>query len=444
MSEEAVPEKVDPPAPMSKRDFFLYGIKNNFYLYKQWVIECFSIARSDSGNYGPFVNYLPKEKPHGWTADKQIIQITDSVIGQPLLNAQDPITLLPGDLPNVTEKVETIYGVALLNAIVLCYPFGNKIPFVDKDPITGGYLDSLVVAKLTDYPPAGQEKDPTKIYVDEHLKYQEACAAMGGFGMLFSPTASPATLVIPIEVLKRRNELFAQHKDSLKDPVVLAAIDKELTGMVRAHLKKDSSAAFFISNKAIDVAIKKSMISYGMELGFNPDDPTVILPSLQEGLDFNNMAAIADSARSGSHARGAMTALAGQSVKELYRVFQNTKVHEEDCGSVLGLELLVTEDNHGEFVGRYMLVGGKPVRLDAAIIKPLIGKRITVRSPLRCNTVKPYHCARCVGDRSAMNPTGLHVEISDIGSVFMNVEMKAMHGKSLATTKINLAAAMTI
>lgn len=434
----------EPPAPLSmtKKDYLVYSFQNKLHHYKQWVLETFAVTRGGTGKEKPFIIRDDKGIPKAIGINGEEITITDAVKNEPIFTAQDELTLNPGDLPNVKEKVDTVYGVALINAYVICYAFGDKIPYVNNEPIDGKVIEGLVLPRFVDYPPEGTPRDPNSISVDEHLRSQEALSALAGFGSVFSPTASEATLVLPKEVLARRDELFALYKKELNNPIVLAKIDKELTGMVADILKKDSSAAFFISKKAINVAIKKSMISYGVETGFNPDSPTVILPSLQEGLDFNNMQAIADSARSGSHARGAMTALGGQSVKELYRVFQNSKVSEADCGSSVGLSITCHEDNKKKFVGRYYFGKSGVEVITKEIADKLVGTRVSLRSPYYCKTVAPYYCATCVGKRSAANPTGIHVEVSDVGTVFMYNEMKQMHGKSLATYKFNLHRAL--
>ena len=431
---------------MKKRDYYIKCLKEGNYKYMQWVLEAFTIVRNGTGKLEPFIEREGNNPPFAWITNAEGVRekliIEDAKAGERLFDHQDILILEPGDLPNVKERVETTYGVALINAIVLCYAFGDKIPYLNDDPITGEKLDSLVASKLTDYPPEGKEKEKDKIYVEELLKYFEGCSALGGYGAVFSPTASPKTMTISPAIIKRRDELFALNKDKLTDPVVLANIDKELTTMLREELKNDSSAAFFISDKAINIAMKKAMISYGLETGFDPDNPSFIPTSLAEGLDFNNMVAIADSSRAGSYSRGAMTALAGQSVKDLYRVFQNTKIVKEDCGAKLGIEFPVTNETKSQFIGRYYFAGNTIKLITDENVKELVGQIILLRSPRRCLAQAPYFCARCVGDRSALNPTGIHVEISDIGSAFMYAEMRAMHGKSLSTKKFSLSDAI--
>lgn len=435
MSEEipALPVKT-----LTLVDFFLEGLKKEAYIHKSWVIELFAISKT-----GEWIVREEGKTPYGHFGDEGIIHIEGADANKPLYDALDTLVLMPGDLPNVKEKVETTYGVALINAIVLCYAFGSKIPYINDDPISGEKLDAMVAKLLVNYPDPGQARDPNKVYVDELMRYLEACSALAGFGTIFSPTASPKALTINPAILKRRDELFKQYAGQLNDPVIVAKIDSELTDMDKADFKGDPAENFFIKGKSFEVARKKTLISYGMEFGFNTDDPTFIPKSLAEGLDFNDMPAIADSSRSGSYSRGAMTALGGQSVKDLYRVFQNAKIAEEDCGSKAGIPSLVSKQLMDYHLGRYFIQNGAIVRIDETVVKGLIGKEVELRSPMTCKTKPPYFCARCVGDRTALNPTGVHVEISDIGSAFMYAMMKAMHGAALATARYDVSSALS-
>lgn len=437
---DSMSEEIPPPPvkTLTLVDFFLEGLKKEAYIHKSWVIELFAISKT-----GEWVVREEGKPPYGHFGDDGIIHLEGAVEGKRLFDPQDTLILNPGDLPNVKEKIETTYGVALINAIVLCYAFGGKVPYINDDPISGEKLDAMVAKLLVDYPPQGQARDPNRVYVDELMRYLEACSALAGFGTIFSPTASPKALTINPAILKRRDELFKEYAGQLNDPVIVAKIDKELTDMDKADFKGDPAENFFIKSKSFDVARKKTLISYGMELGFNPDNPTFIPQSLADGLDFNNMPAIADSARSGSYSRGFMTAMGGQSVKDLYRVFQNAKIAEEDCGAKTGIPSLVSKNLMDYHLGRYMLQDGALVRIDETVVKALLGKFIELRSPMACKTKPPYFCARCVGDRTALNPNGVHVEISDIGSAFMYAEMKAMHGKSLSTAKYDISTALS-
>lgn len=426
---------------MNKRDFFVAALKAEMFRYKKWIISCFAFTDGDVHEAGSSKSYWlttqPNDKKRYFFSPDDgttLIAIEGSSVDQRLLDFKERLTLQPGDLPNVKEVTDTTYGNALFNAMVLCWAFGDEVPY-QNGRVNGGALERVIAGLLS----AGT------VSVAQHLRYMEAMGALGGLSQLCTPSASPKTMTIDPAILKRRDELFREHADRLHDPAVMAAIDKELSAMDRASFKGDDAENFFIKAKTFDVSRKKAYISYGEEKGFGEatGQTTLIKKSLREGLDFNEMAAIADSARAGSFFRGNQTALGGESVKYFYRIFQNTKIAEDDCGSTSGLWWEVDDNNWKSFVGRYMQLPNGPVRIDEALAKGAIGKRILVRSPFLCKTVEPSFCVKCAGDGLALNPTGVHVAVSDVGSTFMLVSMKKMHGVALSTAPYNPRKAIT-
>ena len=243
-------------------------------------------------------------------------------------------------------------------------------------------------------------------------------------------------------VLKRRDELLLEYGNQLHDPAIVARIETELTQMDREWFKGDPGEGFLLSAKSVDVSRKRAFVMVGVETGFSDtrDGVEPIKKSLNEGWDLNQMPAMVNNARSGSYNRGHETALGGESVKYFYRVFQNTRVVEDDCQTTEGLLWTITEDNYTTFAGLWTTEG---VVLDNATTKALIGKTIKIRSPMLCRTASPSFCAKCVGNLLAANPTGLHIAASDVGSIFMSTFMGAMHGKALRTAKFDYRNAIT-
>lgn len=442
---------------MNKRDFFIKALNAKRYIFKEWTIEAFAITELGASNeqrqIGLWLGTPEGVDPnsdtpyHYYSEDGtgELIPIEGSSRQQRLFDFQDPLTLEPDDLPNVKERVETTYGVALINAMILCYPFNGKIAYVNDNVISGRKLDSLVAKRLVDYPVDGKEREPDKIYIDELLKYQDALTAIAGLSQLCTVAATAKTMTINPAILKRRDELFEQHKHEMHRPDVLAAIDKELTELDRKDFAGDPAEQFFIKDNSFKIGRKKAHISYGLEEGFGAGitKPVFIKGPLRDGLDFNDLPSIADASRSGSYSRGKETALGGESVKYFYRVFQNTKISEEDCGAIHGLYFNIDEHIWKDLIGRSIIVNGKSTPLTEDDAKQCIGKRIEIRSPYLCKTEAPSYCAMCAGKALAMNPTGVHVEISDVGSAFLGLAMSKMHGSVLATAKYQYKTALT-
>lgn len=424
---------------MDKRQYLIEALQANTYHRKDWILSTFTLVRP---TYAPPEGY-PYEIVFKESDD--VVYFIDpssdnlSVIEgasktSPIFNIKDRITLQPFDLPNVKDTTETNLGNVLVNCILFVYPFGDKVPFI-TGKIKSSKIESITSGLLTDVPPNGVERVKGKIYVDEYLKHAEAASALAGLSPICVPSASPKTMSVSPDVIKRRDELLEQYKDQLLDPAILARIDTELSALDREWFKGDAGEGFLLKAKAFDVSRKRAFIMVGAESGFSESDEGIvpITKSLVEGWDTEHLAAMINNLRSGIYNRGHETALGGESVKFFYRVFQNTKIIEDDCGSEDGINWVITERNYNKFTGIYRV--GETTPLTTAIAKGLIGKTIKLRSPQRCKSAAPSFCAKCMGDLLAVNPTGLHIAASDVGSIFMSTFMAAMHGKALRTSK---------
>lgn len=448
---------------MDKRQFFIEGIQSNTYKRKDWILSLFAVTQlpdhNPESNY-PYQLVRTGEKDMCYycvdPADKtQLIKLDNTNITEPLFKVNEPVTLKPHDLMNVLELTNTTYGAAIINAYVLIYAFGKKIPYI-HDMKNGGKLDSLVVSKAVEYPPdflskdkkyleeciAGLNPDDPNIYVHELKKYTFALSAIPGFSTICAPAGSTKTMSVNPAIIKRRDELLKEHAGKLNDPIVMAGIMGELAQMDMADFANDPQAGLFIKDKSFHIARMKAHILYGIEYGMDKTnlDPPVISTSLAEGIQYKDLPALSDSSRAASYDRGNQTALAGAGVKEIYRALQNVTVLDQPCNTKIGIVLPIEKDNIGSLEGRYAIdyASGKSSVITKEWAVKNIGKNVIVRSPMYCKAPGMSYCPYCVGDSYSKSPTGLHIAGSDVLSIFMNDSMKAMHGKVLATKILEL------
>lgn len=427
---------------MNKKDYFIKALKEGRYKYRDWVLSIFSVSKQTQESEYPkdpypyrlvirddgLLYYVDLEK------NGDLTLIEGYVKDQPLFSVKERLVLEKGDLPNVTKTTNTTYGNAIFNAIAICWPFGNAIDYLEGR-VNGNRLNKLIVSRLKDNPDISKGE----LSVSQLKDYCEAMGALAGYTQLCVPAASPKSLTIDPAIIKRRDELLEIHKDNLKDPVVIAKIEKELVDMDKASFKGDPASGFLLGGKAFDTTRKKLFIMEGLEGGFgSPTDMAFIPKSLKEGWDINNLPAMSDSGRFGSYNRGALTALGGESVKYFHRVFQNTKIAEPDCGDKVGLRWTINGDNYDRFDGLYLIEKDNLVELNSEITRRYIGKEIRVRSPMSCKTKAPSFCERCMGNNLSRSPTSLLINASDVGSKFMAVFLANAHGSSFKTEKVNL------
>lgn len=432
---------------MFKRDYFLRSLANDLHLHKRWVLEAFALFRpgpnhdygkpliiADDGRYA----IVDKEAEDGLT------YIVDAMPGEPLFSPLEKLVLKPGDLPNVTETTITTYGNALVNQLVLVYAFGKKIPYI-SGPMKIPAIEKIILDRWDDTAPFDPDNDDphtAPIRTSEYKRFNEAVGQLPGFSQLCVPSATRKTMTADPAMIKRRDELLLQHKDRLHDPVVLAEILDELTKMDRAWMKGDPGERFYIKDKSYDVVRLKTFIMQGISSGFG-EAGELIPTSLDEGWDISKLPAMVNQLRDGSYSRGAQTALGGVVAKDNNRIFQNSTIAEDDCGSKRGLPVVMSAAKAPHYQGNYMLDDDGVVRLTEENLKTLYGKTIEVRSPIYCHTSGPNYCAKCMGDRIASTPQALSTYASDVGSMFLSLFMAAMHGKSLKTAELDLEASLS-
>ena len=142
-----------------------------------------------------------------------------------------------------------------------------------------------------------------------------------------------------------------------------------------------------------------------------------------------------DAMRAASYNRGKLTALGGVGVKRANQVFSAIRLAEKDCKDKDGF--LITVLNKKELEDTYTWHNGQWVILNADQIAKYVGKQVRIRSPYTCKTAAPHFCETCVGLTIAKFPNGIHNFVAAISSREMLLFMKAMHGRSLATTPLN-------
>lgn len=85
--------------------------------------------------------------------------------------------------------------------------------------------------------------------------------------------------------------------------------------------------------------------------------------------------------------------------KSISRGTHDVKIVPGDCGSELGINTLVTNENKGNLIGKYRFdkhaEGNSVICIETT--DDLIGKNIVVRSPLYCIEKGRNFCVTCVG-----------------------------------------------
>ena len=416
---------------LDKKLFFLKCMELGLYKRLSWSIRAFTVTRGEGGEFEPYIE------------DKQwVVKIGESKLRfeadatKPLYQKRELVDLKKGDFIGCEADCQAPYAWVLWHHVVVVYAFNGKIPF-NPEAVRISNVEKIIAARLTSNPADRSQNDPAKIYVWEYLKYTEACACiLSGMTQIFTPGTTRKSLVTDPKIRELRAKLLEQYKDRLHDPATISIIKGELSKLDREWIKGDDSEDYLIGKKNFDIVRMKTLLMHGEESAFGDGTSVTLIPtSLDEGLNLQNLPDYANSLREGSFNRGAQTALGGEAVQYLIRVFQNHAITEEDCGAILGIRRLINANKADRYVGYYIIEQGKTVALTKENISRYVNKVVLLRSPQRCRTEGAGYCARCMGDMNARFPNSLGGQASDMGSMMLYIFMGKAHGTALKTTR---------
>ena len=429
---------------MKRRDFFISAMQAEKYQKKPWIFAAFSVidAVKESLTDEPWSIHYIKEgeqsslNVHFIDGEGNLIDLEDYEFNpdnpQPPFQFQEQIQVSADELPNLNEDVTTTYGNVLANMLLLVYPFGNKLGFINQR-FQVGDIEKIIEKRLVDTPAEGEQRDPQSIYIDEYNRFREAASLIDGLTQLCVPAASEKSLTTHPRMKELRDQLLERYKDQLDDPTILAEIERQLLELDAEHLEGDPSENFFVVSKKIrNVARKRTHVMIGQEGPGGKDGQSQMIDySLSEGWDPEDMPALASDVREGSYDRSVMTAVGGEAAKFIIRTMQNNRIEADDCGSELGVEIRIDETNRDHMLYNWIFSGDGIIQLTDDNINQYMNRTVRMRTPLFCHTPDTGFCKTCIGGRYADHPTGIAVAASEIGNIIMDIFMQSAHATAL-------------
>lgn len=434
---------------MLKAEFFLRAMRAGMYRERRWVISVFSqiMEAPDAWKDDPYpYRIVQSPSMHAFVNPEdvtQLIRLDDAEPGQPPISIKERITPPAGSIVSMAEPRETSYGQILVNYVVLINAVGAKIPF-QFGRLKPGNLENLILPLFRSDPQVeakeGEvvERDPKYIYPDEYVKFCDGAFQLTAFMQVCVPAGTRKTMTEPPGTRELKQKLLDENRDRLHDRAVIAKIQKTLNEHIKSYLKGDPGEDFLIFPKSHNVVRAKLYGMLGAEAGIDANpDADLIQNSLAEGWNPTKLPAMINTLRGGSHNRGVQTMLGGESVKWLYRASSNIRIAVKDCGSRLGRPRVLTEDNRKGFMGFSVVTDTGYETLNEENFSQYVGKLVMVRSTLHCWSEHTDYCEICMGPRLSLHPMAASAAVADYGDKMMYIFMKAMHGKELATKRLD-------
>lgn len=346
------------------------------------------------------------------------------------LKFDQEFTLEPGVVANHKGKpVETTLGILLLNHVILVKSFGPTIPYYNDRPWNLKKLEKQIA----------EETVAGNLTTQQVYDYITNSYTLTGYNDFCVPALTEKSITSNKKVAARRKELLEKYKDQLGDPNVMTMIEDELIALDRKELEGDDSNGFMISGKNYDVHRKRMFGLVGMVGTFGDDqkDYEFSQSNLNDGWDLDELPMLNNDVRKGIYGRAKDTALGGVETKVLGRTFQDAKLVSDDCGTKKGLPVVVTSFNKHHFSNRHRLVNDKPVLIKESDLDGLIGKQITIRSPMYCRE-KTGYCYTCHDARfKQIGIKLLNMSATNLSSNIMKQSLKAMHGVKVSLLEVD-------
>lgn len=352
-------------------------------------------------------------------------------VGNPIFGIYDQMNLVPDAIENYSGSGEyTTFGRYLTNYFALASVFGNIIPYVN-DIYNIGKMESVI----------GQKALLNEVTAEQLSTYLNHMFFLGSFSELAVPVYSKKSLTTDPNIKKRKEELLKQHADKLDDPVICTQIEDELIRMDKDWLKGDPAMGFYgASGKKFNVHRKRQFLAVGLVDEFSKEKGKYdfISGALCDGWEKDAFPALCNEIRRGSYSRGIETAQGGVQTKYLLRLFQNTVISAENCGTKRGLTVTFTDSNIKDFYGcNIILSSGKLETLTSRNASKFNGTTVKIRSVMYCEEKNGF-CFTCAGDTyrnldiKAIGATAL-----EMGAAFLTMSMKSMHGTKLSSFTVD-------
>jgi hypothetical protein len=399
---------ISTPQPLYKGKLFVYGQK--FY-----GVDAFERVDDRHQEYPAY---------HVTAVDTGIIYDPKENIA--LCTPQDTFTLNPGEIVNFTgdTPIETTLGIFVANYLFLCYPFGDILPYYN-DTISTAKLEKMISIPFIE----GRIKTS-----DVKQKYINTLSLFGQSTEIIVPGISEKTITIPQSIHDLRHKLVSDNKAALEagDASVMSMIEKQLIDAYKEYLKGDPSLHFLLKKKYFDVTLKKLFLVQGMtEVFGSPGKFTFIDNPMGKGWNLKDLPAIFNEVRSGSYSRAVETADGGVIAKLILRVFQDTRIAVDDCGTTRGEHIHATPDNLKDFIWNYVIESPEITSLiTEENATSYVGRNLVVRTPGYCQATQGF-CAKCFGRLfEVLGQKAFAPVANDFARTITTNSLKSMHGKS--------------
>ena len=426
---------------MTQIEYFIYALKHGYLDNLDWYFAVLSLPVSDNTE-NKYLKYINKEYILKLEDGKEV-KLLNSLKERPLLVIKDKVTLTKEEMLSIEDKEDTDVGIAIANYLLIEKPFQGKIKYIN-----GEVKIKSIEAKIKSQLENGKENS---ISVKDYIKYADNAMFLSGIARLVTISATYKSVLPPPGIKEYKEKLIKEFKekygdDVFKDYLRVTELEAKLKEYDDEWLKDDPSYGKLISGKVKNVSRAKLYLMYGAEVAFDKKGiANTVTSSLLEGWpdDKEQLANMYNASRAGSYDRGAETQHGGVSAKVILRATNSIKIVKGDCGTKLGLPLIISNSNKEYIIGRNIITDNNIKAITEEYVNKNIGNTIILRSPSYCLTKDNNICEICAGKNLTEYKDAVSLIVLKLSSVLLGISMSSMHGVQLRQTNLDLDEAIT-
>lgn len=415
---------------MNVNDFYLAATKAKVNYKRGWVMRAFSVFtdRPDAKVY-PFALARDLSGYFFYDESLQKVKIEGADPALPLLRPDTVIQVPANYFEYWPVGGATTAGNLLFNSICMWPSVGARFGYYNER-VNVGKIENLFTS-MVDTPPADAVRDPKVVYVDDYLRFCNAVNYLQEFTQLFTVALTEKATTPPPGLAEKKAEILAKYKDAgLNDPLVQTKIYKELIEFDAEYLKGDPSEKFLISDKSRETVRRKLYLIMGGEAGLEASHEIKLTAnSLSQGWEVDAIPDYINNTRAGTFSRGTETRDGGVVFKWLMKATSSMGIGMEDCGSTHTMTKRINDGNKESIRSLYALDDtNKPILIDDP--QAYVGKYVRLRLPHKCLVQGTNFCRVCLGKKLSANENAISLAATSYGGGFLNMKLKAMHGKA--------------
>lgn len=348
---------------------------------------------------------------------------------EPKFYTAHTVHLEPNEYINKTA-VDTNCGIILFNKLLVEGELENIIPNGFHNATLDKKGLNKFMAIVSDALRAGKiSVNPTYVtFLKKYEWYGLTCAS------LFSPSYT-LNIIKPNKKVQEEKEKMLEKVGDLEDVTKMVEMENSFVEMAKGELKDDAAYSLYASGArgSFDNDYKNISLALGPVKNVVTGEYKYVKHNYIDGMEREDLVSMGNALVDAEFPKAIGTQESGYETKKFYAMFQDILLDDDptsNCGTKETLDVLITKENKQYYLYQYIIVNGRPFRLDDDNIDKFVGKSVKLRSYMLCTN--PKCCNVCSGTRyHDMGIGAAGITAVKISNGLLNKRMKLRHSSKI-------------